>query len=85
MERHEFEIFRTEDPSPVAYAFSTRALRNSVETWASIQRPVFYSSEILLMLTQHRVTNGSIVNSLIDLMQNFWVDIDEKRRSFQNI
>ena len=50
-----------------------------------IQRPVFYSSEILLMLPQHRVTNGSIVSSLIDLMQNFWVDIDEKRRSFQNI
>ena len=37
------------------------------------------------MLTQHQVTNGSILSSLIDLMQNFWVDIDEKRRSFQNI
>ena len=33
------------------------------------------------MLTQHRVTNGSIVSSLIDLMQNFWVDIDEKRHT----
>ena len=51
----------------------------------SIKRPVFYSSEILLMLKQHRVTNGSIVSSLIDLMQKFWVDIDEKKRSFQDI
>ena len=37
------------------------------------------------MLTLRRVTDGSIVSSLIDLMQNFWVDIDEKRRRFQNI
>ena len=32
VERHEFDIFRAEDPSPVTRAFSTRALRNSVET-----------------------------------------------------
>ena len=32
VERHEFDIFRAEDPSPVTHAFSIRALRNSVET-----------------------------------------------------
>ena len=37
------------------------------------------------MLREQEFTNGSIVSSLIDLMQNFWVDIDKKRRRFQNI
>ena len=35
------------------------------------------------MLTQHRVTNGSIVSSLIDLMHNFWVDIMRKDGAFR--